>query len=113
MSNKLDFDWNRKDAPVVLQQQRKTAIYMNPASDVVIRQEADWDEENDPFVVIGAQNLRRVIASLTELADEIEGGERQPADRPTKDPTAADRQRRRRERISGASNVITLPEAAE
>lgn len=116
MSNKLDFDWNRMDAPVVLQQQRKTAIYMNPADDVVIRQEADWDEENDPFIVIGAQNLRRVIARLTELADELEDGEHHHADRQARDTTAAERQRRHRERKKHTGgNVVELPhaEAAE
>jgi hypothetical protein len=109
-----EFNWEKNEA-VVLQQQHRTAIHFNTRGDIVIRQEADWPhEESDPFLVIGAQNLRRVIARLTEMADEIDqGGPEEGEQTRTKDPTAADRQRRRRERKKGADNVVILPQAAE
>jgi hypothetical protein len=54
-----DFDWAaeaREGGSVVLRQQRMTAVYRNTAGDLVIRQERDWNEEEDPFVVITQQN---------------------------------------------------------
>jgi hypothetical protein len=54
-----DFDWIKTDC-IVLREQRETAIYWNPYGNLVIRQRADWDEDNDPFLVICANNVRRI-----------------------------------------------------
>jgi hypothetical protein len=61
------FDWRDKD-DVVIETQRATAIYWNPAGQVVIRQEAGWSDDDDPYLFFEPANLPRVIERLqTEL----------------------------------------------
>jgi hypothetical protein len=50
------FDWFDNEC-VVVPEQEALAVYPNPDGDVVIRREARWDENEDPFFV-----LRRVHA---------------------------------------------------
>jgi hypothetical protein len=52
----------------VLREQRQTAIYWNPDGDLVLRQRADWDEENDPYLVISANNLQDFIDAICDMA---------------------------------------------
>jgi hypothetical protein len=49
-----EFDWaDAQERDCIVQQQvHRVAIYDNPRGDVVIRQERDWNEEEDPFIVI-------------------------------------------------------------
>jgi hypothetical protein len=54
-----DFDWVKADC-IVLREQRDTAIYWNPHGNLVIHQRADWDESNDPFLVICAKFIDRL-----------------------------------------------------
>jgi hypothetical protein len=62
-----DFSWTNEEA-VVLREQRQTAIYWNPDGDLVLRQRADWDEENDPYLVISANNLQDFIDAICDMA---------------------------------------------
>jgi hypothetical protein len=62
-SNK--FDWN--DVDIVQRELRETAIYWNTAGDLVIRQRAAWNEEDDPFLVIGANNVQEFIDRLCDM----------------------------------------------
>jgi hypothetical protein len=62
-----DFSWTNEEA-VVLREQRPTAIYWNPDGDLVLRQRADWDEENDPYLVISANNLQDFIDAICDMA---------------------------------------------
>jgi hypothetical protein len=64
-----DFDW-KSDPSVVLQEQRATAVYHNPYSGIVIRQERLWDEESDPYVVISAENIVTFMEALAKRARE-------------------------------------------
>lgn len=50
-----NFDW-ANDPAVILHEQRATAVYHNKFGGMVIQQERTWDEETDPYVVIGAEN---------------------------------------------------------
>src|SRR5947207_7779536 len=50
-----DFDWIA-DETIILREQRATAVYHNKGGDIVIRQQAAWDDEADTFVFITAEN---------------------------------------------------------
>jgi hypothetical protein len=61
-----EFDWSDDDV-VVLREQRLTAVYRNPHGDLVIRQERSWNEDEDPFLVIAADNVQTLIDKLCDL----------------------------------------------
>ena len=46
-----DFDWCCEQN-IVLPEQQATAVYVNPADAVVIRQQAPWDQDEDSFVYV-------------------------------------------------------------
>jgi len=69
-----EFKWNDRD--IVLREQRETAIYWNPNGDLVIRQRADWNETDDPFLVIGANNVFEFIDKLCDVAGIPSAGTR-------------------------------------
>ena len=52
LGNDSEFDWLRSDACIVLPEQLATAIYVNTAEALVIRQEKSWDRDEDSFVYI-------------------------------------------------------------
>jgi hypothetical protein len=64
-----DFDWATDDS-VILQEQRATAVYQNRFGGLVIRQEKTWDEESDPFIVIGPENTVTFMEALAKRARE-------------------------------------------
>ena len=59
-----EFDW--QDETVALREQRETAIYWNSYGNLVIRQRA-WPDD-DPFVVISANNVQDFIDRLCDMA---------------------------------------------
>jgi hypothetical protein len=61
-----EFSWNNDDS-VVLQQQRRTAVYFNTRDELVIRQEADWNEETDTVVIIAKNNIEEFLDKLTNV----------------------------------------------
>jgi hypothetical protein len=64
-----DFNWST-DPSVIIQEQRATAVYRNPAGGLVIRQERTWDEESDPFVVVSESNSIIFMEALARRARE-------------------------------------------
>lgn len=62
-----EFDWSDRDS-IVLQEQRRTAIYWNLNGDLVIRQEKDWNDNDDCFIVISSGNLQAFIDRLCDMA---------------------------------------------
>ena len=105
------FNWNDDDS-VVVRQQFATAVYQNQHGEIVVRQEAGMYEENDAIVVltpqiaeavawailheIGAPEAKSMIFAPAHIID------REPA---PKDKTAAERQRRYRERQRNGATV--------
>jgi len=63
-----DFDW-ADDADIVIEEQPRTALYINPRNSVVIRQ-SRWPEDEDAIVIITRENLRALIRRLQEIAEE-------------------------------------------
>lgn len=107
------FNWN-KDPDVVIRQQLAVAAWLNERGELVILQQRDWCDEYDTTIVIAPGNIQALIDKLLFCMDqlaEVLGGE---VAQPRRDPTAAERQRRRRQKLK-EGNVINLPssEAAE
>jgi hypothetical protein len=75
------FNWLSDDS-VVLQPQLAIAVYRNGAGGLVIRQERDWNDEDDTFIVISPENIDSFVDKLTDLAGFPAFGGPQPT--PTK-----------------------------
>lgn len=99
-----EFDWRRDADDVVIREQLAIAVYENPAGDLVIRQ-ADWPDD-DSIIIVAKSNAAALARAILRAAGQIEvfpellgspfdGASK--GDRP-KDPTAAARQKRYRER---------------
>jgi hypothetical protein len=67
-----DFDWLSDDS-VILEPRQALAIYVNQRGEVVLRQQAAWDQDDDSFVVFPFQDAERVAACIIDLV-------RNPAD---------------------------------
>ena len=50
-----EFDWFT-DPSVVIHHQRATAIYENASGGITIRQERDWNDDQDPVMAIASEN---------------------------------------------------------
>jgi hypothetical protein len=61
-----EFDWNT-DPSIVLHEQRRTAVYFNPGGSLVIRQQKDWDEEQDPFLLIAPENAVKFLDAVCDV----------------------------------------------
>jgi hypothetical protein len=58
-----EFDWNT-DHAVILREQRATAVYHNKHGDLIVRQQAAWDDESDTFVFITPENCNAFIDGI-------------------------------------------------
>jgi hypothetical protein len=100
MSDGEDFDWHRHADDIAVAEQLRIAVYSNPRGDIVIRQ-AGIDRDDDDVVVVQASNAEALARAILRAAgldeDETRLGTDTSSNR-TKDPTAAERMRRYRER---------------
>jgi hypothetical protein len=64
------FDWFKDDS-IVLEEQLPTAIYFNERNHLVIRQRAEYRDE-DAFIYIAPQNLAEFIDRLTDVVGVIQ-----------------------------------------
>jgi hypothetical protein len=62
-----EFDWNDEDT-LVLRRQFAVAVYRTPDGSLVIRQERDWNEEDDTCIVISPENVGDFVDRLTDAA---------------------------------------------
>ena len=67
-----DFDW-MNDTSVVLEPRRALAVYVNQHSEVVLRMQRDWDEDDDSFVYFPFNDAEMVATKIMDLV-------RNPAD---------------------------------
>jgi hypothetical protein len=75
-----DFDWCNDESIAISEEiQIATAVYRNRSGDVVIRQEAQWpDEDSDPFMIIAERNLQAFIDRLCDIAGILSVGGPEP-----------------------------------
>lgn len=105
-----EFNWVEGADHVVVQAQRPVAVHLNPYGDVVVRHLRDWDEDQDPCVVIPQRDalaVARAILKEAGIADEPAPPSRTAAPNSPKDSTAADRQKRYRERRRNGVEAVT------
>lgn len=92
-----DFSWHRHADDIVVREQLQIAVYTSARGDVVIRQSGADPFEEDDMVVCTASNAPALAQAILRAAG-IEG-EAPAVDRAApKDPGAAERMRRHRER---------------
>jgi hypothetical protein len=92
----LEFDWNDANADLVVQHAvEPVAIYLNNNGDLIIRERCTG-YDGDAIIIIARGNVLAVIHHIEELlaADQ----EADPPKREPKDRTAAERQRRHRDK---------------
>ena len=63
-----DFDWCDVEDNIVQQAVEKVAIYHNPHGDVVIRQEAAWDEHHDHVIRISRAHALQAAYAILDAA---------------------------------------------
>jgi hypothetical protein len=73
-----DFDWSSDNEDIVLREQRALAVYWNTRGDLVIRQERYWDEIDDPFLVIGRNNVDAFLDRLCDVVGIPSAGKSKP-----------------------------------
>jgi hypothetical protein len=98
-----DFDWSSNNTDVAVRRQDAVAVYENVNGDVVVRRQADFNEDEDPILIINKACVPALVRALIDTAGlEAEpvshGILLPPPARSGSDPTAAERQRRYRDR---------------
>lgn len=94
-----DFDWS--EAHVVVPEQPATACYLNPAGGIVLRQQGAWPDNDDHWLWFAPEHAPAVAKAILEaaaLSTMAPEPEPEQVGNAPKDPTAAERQRRRRAR---------------
>jgi hypothetical protein len=61
-----EFDWSSDDS-IVLHHQPAVAVYINEAGGLTIRQERNWDEDQDTIIAIAPESVSEFIDKLTDL----------------------------------------------
>ncbi len=119
MSGPRDFDWLDDDS-IAVREQSAIAVYQNRWGHLVIRQEADPYEAEDAIINVAPQN----VAALVEVILRTAGLEPPPQlllPSPAQDRTAAERQKRYRDKHRNAArdalrhdrNGVTLRDAPQ
>ena len=62
-----DFDWKRDAADIVAEYQPRIAVYPGGQGHVVIRAEAEWNDDEDRTIVVTQSNVPALIKRLQEL----------------------------------------------
>lgn len=58
---RLDWHWRENEEDIVLGEQRRIAVYRNPARGIVIREENPEGESEDAFVVLRDDDAARAL----------------------------------------------------
>lgn len=60
------FDWAADDS-VILEPRRALAVYVNQRSEVVLRMQQDWSDDDDSFVYFPYQDAEMVASRIMDL----------------------------------------------
>jgi hypothetical protein len=96
MSSNTNVDWQNGPC-VVVKMQAAVAVYVGGTGNIVIAQEADAYTDEDSIVVVQPSNAVAVARAILETAASL-GVDVSGSQHGTKDKTAADRQRRHRDK---------------
>lgn len=64
-----DFNWHDDDS-IILREQRAVAVYRNKGRDLVIRQQACWNDDEDAYVCVTPENEISFLEALAKKARE-------------------------------------------
>jgi hypothetical protein len=104
MSRSPDFDWTKDLDDLVVEDQAAIAVYLNPRGSIVIRQKGDLDERDDSWIVVEPHYAAALARAIMALAPQQSATLALPA---PGDRTAAERQRRHRERKRNGGDTVT------
>ncbi len=62
-----DFEWSAENEDVVQHSVQGVAAYINQYGNITLRQERNWDEDQDTIVVLTLESARRLAEKLKEL----------------------------------------------
>ena len=62
-----DFNWSADNADLVQHSVQGVAAYVNAYGNITIRQERNWDEDEDAIVVLTLDSARLLSERLREL----------------------------------------------
>ena len=68
MSKPDDFDWSADNPDLVTERQPAIAVYENAGGSISIRQEADWNEDQDPVIIVTKANVTDLVQALLRVA---------------------------------------------
>ncbi|GAO79525.1 MULTISPECIES: hypothetical protein [unclassified Sphingopyxis] len=67
-----DFEWNAENEDVVQHSVQGVAAYINAYGNITIRQERNWDEDQDTIVVLTVDSARGLAEKLKELINSYQ-----------------------------------------
>lgn len=108
MSRSPDFDWYKDRDDLVIEEQAAVAVYLNPRGSIVIRQKGDLDPQSyardDSWIVVEPHYAAALARAIMALAPQqsVPLALAAPGDK-----TAAERQRRHRERKRHGDDTVT------
>lgn len=62
-----DFDWSADNEDIVQHSVQGVAAYINAYGNITIRQERNWDEDDDTIIVLTIDSARALSEKLREL----------------------------------------------
>ena len=65
-----DFDWSIKDN-VLMPSVQAVAVYPNSSGGITIRQQADWDEDQDHIIHFPRANAPVIANAILRAAEEV------------------------------------------
>jgi len=100
------FDWTENE-DVVVRTQMGIAIFENVRGEICVRQEGMFHPDEDQWITFGRDNAAAIARRILEVARvDLQSPDR-VALRAPKDRTAAERQRRRRDKHSDVTPAVT------
>jgi hypothetical protein len=99
------FDWCESES-IVLREQPATAVYINQAGDIVIRQANTYGDDDDDFIFLRPENVPHLVAAIVDASQQVAAD---IEDAVEKAPLSnAERQRRYRDRHRNEGSELPL-----
>ena len=114
-----EFHWDEAEGDIAVPEQAAIAVYLNGKGDICIRQAGQYGPDEDQWVVVTPGNAAKLAKAILDAAGPIARPDIDWAavnrdfdafearDPESKDRTAAERQRRYRQRHRNAQDTVT------